>query len=75
MGSLSKPKQIQILLDHLHQACVTKDSFTFEYEEFKQLAKKINLQVGDMGDLIEKLNSDCLIIKRGSQTYELNYKR
>ncbi|CAK58982.1 unnamed protein product (macronuclear) [Paramecium tetraurelia] len=75
IGTLSKPKQTQIFLDELHKVSLQKDSYEFSMEELKNTARKINLQVGDLGDFISKLNYDCMLIMRGNNVYELNYKR
>ncbi|KAM3147667.1 hypothetical protein pb186bvf_000474 [Paramecium bursaria] len=74
VSTLSKPKQTQVFLEELHQRTLERQSQDITIDDIKEVAKKINLSVGDLGDFIEKLNNETLLIKKGSQLYKLNYK-
>lgn len=71
VSMMSIPKQTKCYVDKLRNMADAKRSPIFEYQELITIAKSINLQVGDFRGLVDKLNSQNILIMKNSKTYEL----
>ena len=68
---LSIPKQTKIYVDKLRTEAQLKGSPIFEYQELVRIGKEINLQVGDFRTLVDKLNSQGVLIMKSGRQYQL----
>jgi hypothetical protein len=71
VSMMSIPKQTKCYVDRIRNVADTKGSGIFDYQELIGIAKQINLQVGDFRNLIDKLNSQNILIMKNSKTYEI----
>ena len=71
VSMLSVPKQTKIFIEVLNDEARNKNPKTFTMTELKEIAKSMKLKVGEFYSFIEKLNFECLLIQRSTDTYAL----
>ena len=69
VGMLSIPKQTKFYVERLRGEAGLKGSPIFDYQELVRLGKEINLQVGDFRTLVDKLNSQGILIMKAGRQY------
>ncbi|CAM0955138.1 unnamed protein product [Alopecurus aequalis] len=69
-GGMSQQKEARRLLSALNKQSELQQKYCFSRAEIQSLADKINLQVPDLDDTVERLNSAGFILKKGSK-YQL----
>jgi len=71
VSMLSIPKQTKIYVDKLRQEANARGSPIYDYQELVRIGKEINLQVGDFRNMIDKLNSQGILIMKAGRQYQL----
>lgn len=71
VSMLSIPKQTKIYVDKLRQEANMRGSPLYDYQELVRIGKDINLQVGDFRTMIDKLNSQGILIMKPGRQYQL----
>jgi len=71
VSMLSIPKQTKIYVDKLRQEANLRGSPIYDYQELVRIGKEINLQVGDFRTLVDKLNSQGILIMKSGRQYQL----
>jgi hypothetical protein len=74
VGILSMPKQTKIFIDKLNEYAKEKSTYLFEFSELMDISKKMNMNVGDFSDYVERLNQQNYLIKKNKNLFELNTK-
>jgi len=69
VSMLSIPKQTKFYVDRLRGESQSKGSTIFDYQELVRIGKEINLQVGDFRTLVDKLNSQGVLIMKQGRSY------
>ena len=69
VSMLSIPKQTKVYCDRLKGDAVSRGSNIFDYQELVRIGKEINLQVGDFRTLVDKLNSQGVLIMKAGRQY------
>lgn len=71
IGVLSVPKQTKHFIEKLREKAQVKGDAVFEFKELAEVAKSLNMQVGDFSEYIDKLNFQSYFLMRGKNVYEL----
>ena len=70
IGVLSVPKQTKHFLEKLREKARASGNAQFEFRDLMEVAKSLNMQVGDFSEYVDKLNFQNYLLKR-SKSYEL----
>ncbi|KAL6620376.1 hypothetical protein ACP70R_035515 [Stipagrostis hirtigluma subsp. patula] len=70
-GGMSQPKEARRLLNALNNEADSLQKDCFSLTEIKTLADKICLQVPDIDAVVETLNNNNFLLKKGSRMYQL----
>ena len=71
VSMLSIPRQTKVYVDRLRSETQNRGTSIFDYQELVRIGKEINLQVGDFRTLVDKLNSQGVLIMKQGRTYQL----
>ncbi|XP_051206010.1 probable DNA helicase MCM8 [Lolium perenne] len=70
-GGMSQQKELRRLLNALNKQSELQQKDCFSRAEIQSLADKINLQVPDLDDIVERLNSAGFLTYKGLGKYQL----
>lgn len=71
VSNLSLPKQTKAFIEVLNSEAEMKPDRNFTMTELRQIAKGMNMRVGEFHDYIERLNHEGYLLKKGGNLYHL----
>lgn len=69
VSMMSIGKQTKFYVERLKVESQMRGSPIFDYQDLVRIGKEINLQVGDFRTLIDKLNSQGILIMKSGRQY------
>uniref|UniRef100_A0A452ZAL9 MCM C-terminal AAA(+) ATPase domain-containing protein n=1 Tax=Aegilops tauschii subsp. strangulata TaxID=200361 RepID=A0A452ZAL9_AEGTS len=70
-GGMSQQKEAKRLMSALNKQSELQQKDQFSRAEIRSLADKISLQVPDLDDIMERLNSAGFIVHKGQNIYQI----
>ena len=66
---LSLPKQRNLYVNHLREVSEEEGKNIWEWSELINVAKELQLNIGDFHSFIERLNQDGVLLQKGNKRY------
>lgn len=63
------PKQRSLFISTLNEMQQHRDNTIWEWGELIKVAKDLELNIGDFHNFIERLNSDGVLLQKGTKKY------